>query len=221
MNLSEKQPAKGKIFQKKYLAYDFVKITACLPGLLLWRPKRLYVSEQAKQKVKGRAMVVSNHLSHIDPVYLHLVFWYRRLHILAMKELFVGKNDRFFRAMQCIPVDRQRFSLDSFRQVCDNLNEEQMVCIFPEGSINHGEGVNAFKSGAVLMALKGSAPIVPVYMAKKKHLFSRLISVVGEPVDIQAMCGPMPDIGEIEKISELLRQKEAELMKFYNRERGN
>ena len=159
--------------QKKktnYLFYDFVKITAALPGWLWFRTKRVYATEQAKQKIKGGALLISNHSGDIDPIILMFAIWYRRQHFIATTELFDSKLKRFmFEHFRCIEIDRENVSMKVFRQIVDHLQNGKVVSMFPEGHITRNEEVQKFKSGVVLMAVTAKKPIVPVYIQKRKH----------------------------------------------------
>ena len=100
----------------------------------------------------------------------------------------------------------------SLRQIADELRSGSVVSLFPEGHINNGSGqMAAFKSGMVLMALQGKAPIVPVYCRPKPHFYSRLRLVIGEPIDIIAQYGNRPSLSQIDKIVEDLQTKEEAL----------
>ena len=62
MNEQTKQNPKpnnrAKLFSLRYWFYDFVKLTAALPGLLWFRPKWIYENEAAKKRVRGGAIYV-------------------------------------------------------------------------------------------------------------------------------------------------------------------
>ena len=83
---------KNRAISFRYAFFDFVRLTAA-PGLLLFRPKILYISEKAKanKKMKGGNLIISNHITMVDPMYLMLGLWRRRHHFVATKELFAGK----------------------------------------------------------------------------------------------------------------------------------
>ena len=199
-------------FSLRYLVFDIIKITAALPGLIWFRPKWIYESREAKKKVRGGALVVSNHNGIFDPIYLMFAVWYRRHHFICTKELYESRARPLFRAFMCIPIDRANFGIDSMRTITDELKRGSLVSIFPEGKINVGtDAVSAFKSGMVLMALRGNAPIVPVYIKKKKHFWSRLTFVIGEKTDVSAAYGERPTLPQIEEISEEVRKKEERL----------
>jgi len=220
-NLKEKQQKTKNKKRKnpfRYWFFDFVKITAAIPTILFLRNKYIYENKNAKKKIKKGALVCSNHTSTIDPVVLHTALWYRRAHTVAMKELFEGKKSRwFFRHVLCIPIDRENMNISSFKEIISTLKEEKVVCIFPEGHINNNtDTVDFFKSGVVLMAIKGKVPIVPVYIVKREKWYKRQVVVVGEPIQIPE--GNL-NINQIDEISKNLRKKEESLKELYNQRR--
>ena len=200
---------KGK---KSYFFYDFVKITAAIPGLIWFRPKRIYASENAKKKIRGGALLISNHSSNIDPIILMFGIYYRRHHFIATKELFDNRFKRFlFENFHCIEIDRENFGMNIFRNIISLLKEDKLVAMFPEGHVTNNEEVEKFKSGMVLMSFSAKKPIVPVYVKVRKSLWHRQYIVVGEPIDTAKMLPPIPSLSDMDGIAEILREKEKEL----------
>lgn len=206
---------KSKALSFKYLLYDLIRITAAIPGFIWFRPKHIYESKEARKTPKNGALLIANHISLFDPMYLLLGYWKRRQHIVAMTELFEGKFKRwlFKNAFLTIEIDRNNFSMASFKEITDHLKSGNIVTIFPEGKVNASEeGIQDFKGGMVMMALRGKAPIVPVYIKRRKHFYNRLVLAIGNPIDLNAL---KPDgirsKQDIEFVSEYLRNKEAEL----------
>ena len=198
--------------KKSYLFYDFVKVTAAIPGLLWFRPKRIYVNENAKKKIKGGALLISNHSSMIDPIILMFGIYYRRHHFIATKEVFDTKVKRFlFENFHCIEIDRENFGMSVFRDIIELLKADKLVAMFPEGHMTNNEDVQKFKSGVVLMSVSSRKPIVPVYVKVRKSLWNRQYIIIGEPVDPSAMLGKAPSLSDMDKIAEILREKEQEL----------
>ena len=210
---------KNRTLSIRYAFFDFVRITAT-PGILLFRPKILYISEKAKanKKMKGGNLIISNHITMVDPMYLMLGLWRRRHHFVATKELFAGKFKHwlFTKGFKCICIDRDNFSFASFKEITDNLKVGNIVSIFPEGSVNlTGEEVRVFKNGAVMMALRSGAPIIPVYIQKREHWYSRLVIAMGEPVDPKDFkTGQIISKNDLDKASEYLREQEKKLVEL-------
>ena len=89
--------------------------------------------------------------------------------------------------------------------------------IFPEGQVNR-EAENqllAFKSGAVLMALRAKAPIQPIYIVNREKWYKRQVVVKGAPIDVSSMVGKIPTKADIDRITEYIRLKEIELKQYY------
>ncbi len=214
---------KARLFELRSLPYDFTIITGC-PAFLWYRPKRIYISKAAKKKVKGGLILISNHISLKDPVYLAVGYPFRRHNYVATKELFCTKGRKWFfgKVMRIIEIDRDNFSISSFKEIVKRLKEGRMVSIFPEGHVNTNEDgrLNEFHSGMVMMAIKGNAPILPIFIKKKPKFGSRLIVGIGEPINVNDYkSGPVPTIEDIEKISKMLEEQTKELEKLCNTER--
>lgn len=194
---------------KNYLIYDFVRFTA-IPALLVLRPKLVYESEKAKEKIRGGALLISNHTGFFDPVHLMLSIRYRRHHFVCIKDFFEGNRFKrwLFRQFHCIPIDRENFSMGSLRRITDELKEGHLVTMFPEGHVNAGGDIAPFKSGMILLSLQSGCPIIPIYIRPPKRLFERLIAAVGEPVDVRALYGQRPSLRDIDAAAETLREKE-------------
>ena len=186
--------------------------------LLFFRPKKIRVSHTKPDKIKGAALISANHMSFLDPIIVNCVFWRRRVRFLATKDLYSTKLKAwFFNSLHCIEVDKENFSMRSMHEVCDALQNGEAISIFPEGMVNRDEqkGVLSFKWGAALMATKGNAPIVPVYLIKRKHWYHRQVVVLGDPIDLKEVCGEKPTLADLQKASEYLHEKEEALAEYY------
>lgn len=194
------------------LFYDFVKVTAAIPGLLWLRPKIMYENDNARAKIRGGALVVSNHSGFLDPLYVMYAIPYRRMHFVCGIEFFKSKAGWFFKQFHCIPIDRNNFSMDSFRQITSDMDNGNLVGLFPEGHVNLDSGnLDTFKSGMIMMAAKGNYPIIPVYVKKRKHVMERMVAIIGEPVKVGEENGSMPTFAKIAEMTTLLQKKEQTL----------
>ena len=195
--------------------YDFVKVTGAIPALIWIRPKVIHIGQKCP---KGGVLISSNHPTFMDPITILTSFPWRRLHSLVTKDLYKNKLMTFMlTCMHCIQVDKDNFSMASFHEVVDRLKDGKAVVIFPEGQVNQGDGreVQAFKSGAILMAHRANAPILPVYIVKREKWYRTQRVVVGEPFDVKAAVGLIPSMEKMNAVTEQLREKELELKRFY------
>ena len=208
-----KEVKKSKTFSFKYLAYDIMRILGA-PGLLFFRPKKYYISEKAKKHIKGGTLIISNHISIHDPMYLMHGIWYRRLRFVAMSELFASKFSRwlFTNIFLCIEIDRNNFNIMTFKEIVSHLQAGEAVAMFPEGHVNADEkGTQTFKSGMTVMALRSGCPIVPVYIKRRKHWYSRLVFAIGEPINVKDFCEGVPNINDVNRATEYLQEQEKKL----------
>jgi 1-acyl-sn-glycerol-3-phosphate acyltransferase len=71
------------------------------------------------------------------------------------------------------------------------LSEGWALGIFPEGTHKDGGTAREAKSGAVMLAIRGDAPVVPVYVSKMPGPLARLRGerlrlIVGDPIRLSA-----------------------------------
>lgn len=119
-------------------------------------------------KVKGkehipsdeRFVVTCSHRGWIDVIMLALALYPIPVHYMAKQELFKGKwRDRFFRSINAFPVNRENPGPSALKIPMQILKKNQCVGIFPSGT-RTSEDVS-LKRGAVTVALKSNAPILP------------------------------------------------------------
>lgn len=216
-NLNQNPKKRKKWRPFRHFLFDFTKITGAISVLLWLRPKFLYESKAAKKHVKGKAVVVANHSSFIDPIALLVALWYRRMYFIATSDLFNTKlKNFFFRGVHAIPIDRNNLNMNVFRECFDVLEEGKALGIFPEGGLNREASLNDFKSGAVLIAFKSKSPIVPIYIVPPKKWYNRTVIVMGEKMEPFSGENVVPNLGKIDEVSRTLKEKENALLEIYN-----
>ena len=131
----------------------------------------------------GSALICANHSNSLDPVYLcAAVDRSQQVHMMAKKEIFKTRLLTWlFKKVGAFPVDRSTADISAIRTTLKYLKSGCKVGIFPEGTrVSQDDSVQA-KHGALKLAERSGAPIVPVYIPRKKRLFRRNTVVVGEP----------------------------------------
>lgn len=136
---------------------------------------------------EGAAVVCANHTSWIDAFFVAMPFGTR------CPLVFMGKIEIFkipvigaiLRAIQAIPVDRGSTSMSTLREAIVRLKEGRKVMIFPEGTRVREEDsdVSGAKTGAAMIACRADAPMLPVYISAKKHIFARVDVIIGKAVE--------------------------------------
>lgn len=191
----------------KYWLYDFVKFT-WIPILYLTQPPKIkYCNKEGKMpRIRGRAVVISNHTWWMDPVTLILTFWKRRLHALAAVEVLgPSKLARWIRKrMLFVDVDRTKLDIRSFNNCVDLLRNDQCLLVFPEGRFVFDDEMQPFKGGTALMALQTGAPVYPVYIFGLYKCFRPIRMAIGDPIDVRSIIDGAPDAEKIQKLNELM-----------------
>ena len=206
-----------RVFDIKMWFYDFVKWTAFPFLWLLLRTKLIYINGKKPRGLrKGKFILASNHVSFLDPFIAASAVLSRRTGWVARETMFKKSYGWFFKAISVIRIDSDKLSTKTFRKVDDVLYRGHIVCMFPEGTIENGEELKAFKSGIVMMAALSKADILPLYIAKRKTFIQRKVVVIGERLKYQDLFkSNTPKMNEINKASILLMDKEKELENKY------
>jgi 1-acyl-sn-glycerol-3-phosphate acyltransferase len=136
----------------------------------------------------GPLIVASNHSQYADPV-LVCVAVPRRLRWMAKKQLFVFPFRKFFEFIGSFPVDREGGGRSAIRAALAFLAEGWALGIFPEGTHRSAGAFRGAKSGAVVLALRSGARVLPVHVGKLPGPLSRLRGrrleiFVGEPLHL-------------------------------------
>ena len=205
---------KSKLLSPKNLMHDFVRLTGS-PAYLWFRPKLYYTSDRARERIRGGALLIANHVGFVDPVLLLCAVPYRRQFFIVSEELMDKWSGVIFGGCRCIRVDRENPDMATFREIVARLKSGEVISMFPEGHITFdSDKPSAFKSGMVLMAVRSGVPIVPVYIRPKKTKHERQKIVIGERVSVRELYGERPTFAQLDAATKLLYEREKELAAF-------
>jgi acyl-[acyl-carrier-protein]-phospholipid O-acyltransferase/long-chain-fatty-acid--[acyl-carrier-protein] ligase len=111
----------------------------------------------------GGCILVSNHLSYADPVFIGAAFP-RKVRYLAYSGLAQSRLMRFvFRITETLTVSPEK-SLSSIRKTVQRLRDGTPLCIFAEGGISRIGMILPFMRGPFLLATKAGVPVLPVHL---------------------------------------------------------
>ena len=109
----------------------------------------------------GPLIIVANHQSNFDPPLLSTTIP-RRTSFLAKSGIFKGAFAKWFlRSYGAFPVDRDKADIAAHRWALGQLDRDQAIVVFPEGTRNQG-GMKKARQGVARLALKAQAPLLPV-----------------------------------------------------------
>ena len=139
----------------------FYRLVYVLVKVLMPLVARLEVNGLENVPRQGPVVVVANHQSGWDILILGIVLR-RQVHFMGKQELWhIPIAKHVFTWLGSFPVRRGAVDRRALRQATQVLQEGRVLGIFPEGT-RHQEGMGDAKRGAALLALRASAPLLPV-----------------------------------------------------------
>jgi len=135
---------------------------------------------------EGAAMICANHSSMFDPVFIGLALGKNDQPLyIAKAELFnIPVLAWLLRGLGATGVDRTKADISIVKKSLSKLKAGAKVVIFPEGTRVAEDGDNSVKHGAIKIAERADAYILPVYIPRKKPIFSKVRIVIGKPYKI-------------------------------------
>jgi 1-acyl-sn-glycerol-3-phosphate acyltransferase len=175
---------------------------------------------------QGSAIVVTNHVSHVDPflVSKFILDAARRPRFLAKEAIFeVPVVGAAMRAMGHIPVRRGTAdAIQSLQAAVEALKAGGLIVMHPEGTVTRdplGWPMTGKTGAARLATLVPDVPVIPIAQwgvqdsidlyHKKFRLIPRPRHVisVGEPVDLSAFAGRKPDAATLREITDVIMRR--------------
>ncbi|WP_346655163.1 lysophospholipid acyltransferase family protein [Arthrobacter sp. 260] len=187
--------------------YWFMKRIIVGPILgLLFRP---WVKGMDNVPAEGPAVLVSNHLSFSDSIFLPIAVP-RPVIFLAKSEYFTGKGIKgkltamFFRLSNQLPMDRSGGAASSSSLSAGEavLNGGGILGIYPEGTRSPDGRLYRGKTGVAKLVLATGVPVIPVAMigtdkvqpiGRRIPNIRRIGIIVGEPLDFSRYKGLAED----------------------------
>jgi 1-acyl-sn-glycerol-3-phosphate acyltransferase len=135
---------------------------------------------------QGPLVLVSNHISNLDPPLLGSSAQ-RKVYFMAKEELFRFPLLRaLIQSWGAFPVKRGAADRQSIRYAMNLLKEGEAIGVFPEGTRSKTGKLGKGLSGAALFALRSDAVVIPVAIVGPYRLFGKLKVVFGEPIDLSS-----------------------------------
>jgi len=151
---------------------------------------RLEVVRPGLVPATGPVLIVSNHVSVLDPPFVGASAP-RPLFFMAKEELFrIPLFGRLIRALNARPVRRDGSDTRALKAALAQLEEGRALLVFPEGTRGEeGQPLREGKAGVGMLAVLSGAPVVPVYVSGTGAALPRGRSVP-RPARVRVTFGP-------------------------------
>ena len=134
---------------------------------------------------EGAVLIVSNHISQIDPPVLGVAVLPRRSHYMAKAELFrIPLLRRAVFRMGAFPVERGGADRRALRVARDILRRDDVLLMYPEGTRYTDGRLRPGLPGAGSLGLEPGVTVVPAAIWGSHKLFRPVRVVFGPPLDL-------------------------------------
>jgi 1-acyl-sn-glycerol-3-phosphate acyltransferase len=173
---------------------------------LLFRP---WLEGEENLPVDGPAIIVSNHLSFSDSIFMPLMVKHR-VTFLAKSDYFTGTGIKgaltklFMAGTGQVPIDRSggQASEAALATGLRILGQGDLLALYPEGTRSPDGTLYRGRTGAARMALHAEVPVIPVAMVgtfeaqptgQLKPSLRRIGVRFGKPIDLSRYYGMADD----------------------------
>ena len=165
---------------------------------------RLKIITRGMEKVPedGRFLLVSNHISDLDPVVILHTFEKSQLAFISKRENdakpFLGQ---VMRKLLCQPINREndREALKTILRCVQFIKEDKVsIAVFPEGYTSVDGKLRHFRNGVFKIAQKANVPVVVCTVHNTRESMKRLMRLKSSQVEIHLI-----DVISAQEVKEL------------------
>ena len=170
-----------------FIIYTMKKILRILIIIILyiflWPFLLKTIKGNQKYQLKNKRIIIANHYSNWDAFLIKTLFIRKKIRFVTISTVKKNPMTHFLAWLfDSIYIDvESHYNLNYFKECIKELNNEGIICIFPEGIINtRGYGFFEFKTSYLLIAKKTEANILPIYLEPSKKAFKKSVMYIGE-----------------------------------------
>jgi 1-acyl-sn-glycerol-3-phosphate acyltransferase len=176
----------------------------------VFKTKTYYEDDHRQNKrIKGSAIIISNHRSFLDGLVIALKFFFKRFHFIAT-DFYKNKLKPakfFIRVAGGIFVDSEVNNLDFIEKSKRIAAKGRPIMIFPEGGFKHTYEPSKFSEGYIMLAIKMGVKIIPVVNDFNYGLFKRVHLMIGNSIDLSGYTNADLTKAKLKEINEEIYNK--------------
>ena len=203
----------------------WIKIEQALVRLFIWvmahTVYQLRVQNADRVPTNGGALLIANHISYVDALFI-LAVLKRPVRIIMSRKMYdLPVLNWFGRILRVIPIDHEdgpKAIIKAFADARQAIDDGELVCIFPEGVLTRTGNMLPFNRGFehIMKGLK--APIIPLYLDNiwgsiysfaNGRYFWKMPKVTLYPISI-VFGGPMPPDSKAYQVRQAVQELGAE-----------
>lgn len=195
-----------------YLFWWLCIITGYPYQLLLFKRRTFYEDKSVQSlKIKGGALIISNHYHFYDYMMNMFAVTPRKLNVISSELGFKNKllafGMRFFGGIQANRITKSMRFMDT---AADVIRKGGLVQIFPEAKITDDGTIKPFKHSYIVIAHRSNAPIIPIITDGNYGFTKRASIIVGKPIYVSDYIKTdrrTPTREELETVNEIIYSK--------------
>ncbi|MCK5664054.1 MAG: MFS transporter [Thiotrichaceae bacterium] len=141
-------------------------IMRLLVWLLIHTVYRVKKTELESIPDTGACVLVCNHVSFVDALILAGCIKRPIRFVMNYKIFNTPVLSFVFKTANAIPIagarENPQLMNEAFEKISAALDDDEIVCVFPEGKITHDGKLNPFKSGVMKILEQNPVPVVPL-----------------------------------------------------------
>jgi 1-acyl-sn-glycerol-3-phosphate acyltransferase len=144
-------------------------------------------------------MIMSNHVSYLDPVFLGAAVP-REFNYIARDDLFEVKYfSDFIRYFNAVPIKRGKPDLKNLRNILSMLKEGKLLLMFPEGTRSSDGTLGEGLEGAGFIAYRANVPVIPVFLKGTEIILPKHAKGI-KRAKVSVRFGPAVELTELRKM---------------------
>jgi 1-acyl-sn-glycerol-3-phosphate acyltransferase len=146
------------------LAILWYRVVQVASRTLFWVTGGLRASGRDNVPKSGGALLVSNHISHLD-VFVIGTPLNRPLNYVARSTLFFPPLGALIRSVGGFPIQREGIGTQGLKETFRRIRNGGIVAFFPEGTRSANGELGELKPGIAVLASKARVPVIPAAVA--------------------------------------------------------
>ncbi|WP_406696135.1 lysophospholipid acyltransferase family protein [Singulisphaera sp. Ch08] len=163
-NVSETTLESRPNADRSRLAMSWYRLVQVSVATLLSSVSGIRVSGRNNLPQHGGALLVSNHVSHLD-VFILGIPLQRPLNYVARSTLFLPILGTFIRSVGGFPIQREGMGVQGLKETLRRIKKGGIVVLFPEGTRSRDGELGELKSGISVLAARARVAVVPAGIA--------------------------------------------------------
>ncbi|MDK2577442.1 lysophospholipid acyltransferase family protein [Citrobacter portucalensis] len=154
--------------------------TLCIVWPVIWLWLGLRIRHRDRLPIRGPAIIVANHNSHMDVFALLSLFPLRRqasIHPVVAADYFLRNKAMAWFALNIlniIPISRKGGETNPLAQCEQALRDGKILILFPEGTRGEPGKLSPLKSGLWHLSQRvPDVPIIPVWLRGTEHVMAK------------------------------------------------